>query len=88
MLEKQSNISHLQIFSCVVYIPIATTQRTKMGLQQRLGIYVSFDYPSIIRYLKHLTDNVFTVRFADCHFSVFPSLGGEKSIPEEQREIS
>ena len=37
-----------------------------------------------------MTDDVFTTRFADCHFneSVFPSLGGEKSIPEERREIS
>ncbi|WJZ90040.1 hypothetical protein VitviT2T_009216 [Vitis vinifera] len=34
--------------------------------------------------------DVFTARFADCHFneSVFPSLGREKSIPEERREIS
>ena len=66
------------------------TQRTKMGPQQRLEIYVGFDSPSIIRYLEPLTDDVFTARFADCHFneSVFPSLGREKSIPEERREIS
>ena len=37
-----------------------------------------------------MTNNVFTVRFADYHFSesVFPSLGGEKLISEERREIS
>ena len=37
-----------------------------------------------------MTNDIFTVRFADCHFneSFFPSLGGEKSIPKEQREIS
>ena len=37
-----------------------------------------------------MTDDVFTSRFANCHFneSVFPSLGGEKSILKEQREIS
>ena len=29
--NKQPNISHLCIFSCAVYIPIAPTQRTKMG---------------------------------------------------------
>ena len=59
--------------------PIAPTQRTKMGHQQRLGIYVGFDSPSIIRYLEPLTGNVFTTRFADFHFneSVFPPLGGE-----------
>ena len=90
MLGKQPNISHLRIFGCAVYIPIAPTQRTKMGPQRRLRIYVGFDSPSIIRYLEPLTCNVFTARFADCHFneSVFLSLGGEKSIPKEQREIS
>ena len=84
MLGKQPNISHLRIFGCVIYVPIAPTQRTKMGSQRRLRIYVGFDSPSIIRYLEPLTGDVFTVRFADCHFneSVFPSLGGEKSIPE------
>ena len=72
-----------------MYVPIAPTQRTKMGSQRRLEIYVGFDSPFIIRYLEPLTDNVFTTHFADCHFneSVFLSLGGEKSIPEERREL-
>ena len=89
-LEKQPNISHLWIFGCIVYVPIAPTQCTKMGPQWRLGIYVGFDFPSIIRYIEPLTNDVFTSRFANCHFneSVFPSLGGEKSILKEQREIS
>ena len=61
-----------------------------MGLQRRLGIYVGFDSPSIIIYLEPFTGDIFTARFADCHFneSVFPSLGGEKLILEERREIS
>ncbi|RVW81532.1 Retrovirus-related Pol polyprotein from transposon TNT 1-94 [Vitis vinifera] len=90
VLGKQPNISHLRIFGCAVYVPIAPTQRTKMGPQRRLGVYVGFDSPSIIRYLEPLTGDVFTARFADCHFneSVFPPLGREKSIPEERREIS
>ena len=55
-----------------------------MGAKRRLGIYVSFDSPSIIRYLELLTEDVFTAYFMDCHFndSVFPPLGGEKSVPE------
>ena len=87
---KNNQISHLRIFGCAVYVPIAPTQHTKMGPQRRLGVYVGFDSPSIIRYLEPLTGDVFTARFADCHFneSVFPSLGGENSIPEERREIS
>ena len=34
--------------------------------------------PSIIRYLKPLTEDVFTTRLADCHFNetTFPTLGG------------
>ena len=87
---ENKNISHLWIFGCVVYVPIAPTQCTKIGPQRRLGIYVGFDCSSVIRYLEPLTGDVFTARFTDCHFneSVFPSLGGEKSIPEEWREIS
>ena len=86
VLGKQPNISHLRIFCCTVYVPIAPTQRTKMGPQRRLGIYDGFDFPSIIRYLEPLTSDVFTARFVNCHFneSVFLSLRGEKSIPKEQ----
>ncbi|KAM1752716.1 hypothetical protein ACFX11_010664 [Malus domestica] len=61
-----------------------------MGPQRRLGIYVGFDSPSIIKYLEHLTGDMFTTRFADCHFdeTVFPSLGGEKTVPEERQELT
>ena len=86
VLGKQPNISHLRIFGCVVYVPIAPTQCIKMGPQRRLRIYVGFDSPSIIRYLEPLTEDVFTTHFVDCHFnkSVFPPLGGEKSVLEER----
>ena len=39
---KQPNISYLRIFGCAINVPIAPTQRTKMGSQRRLGIYVGF----------------------------------------------
>ncbi|MBT0984693.1 hypothetical protein KJ032_27100, partial [Salmonella enterica subsp. enterica serovar Typhimurium] len=34
--------------------------------------------------------DMFTARFADCHFdeTVFPSLGGEKTVPEEWQELT
>ena len=85
VLGKQPNISHLRVFGCAVHVPIAPPQRTKMGPQRKLGIYVGFDSLSIIRYLEPLTRDVFRARFANCHFheTVFPLLGGEKSIPEE-----
>ena len=61
-----------------------------MGLQRRLGIYVDFDSPSIIRYLEPLTSDVVKELFKDCHFNetVFPPLEGEKSLLEARREIN
>ena len=80
VLGKQPNISHLRVFGCAIYIPIAPPQRTKMGSQRRLGIYVGFDSLTIIRYLEPLTGYVFRAKFVDCHFNetVFPLLGGRK----------
>ena len=92
-----TNISHLRIFGCAFYVPIAPTQRTKMGLQRRIGIYVGLDSPSIIKYLEPMTGDVFRARFVDCHFNetVFPQLGwggggggGGKLILEERHEIT
>ena len=82
-LGSQPNVSHLRIFGCVVYVPITPPQCSKLGPQHRLGIYVGFNSPSIIRYLKPFTSDVFTARFANCYFgeNVFPLLGGDKSIP-------
>ncbi|GJY78501.1 disease resistance CC-NBS-LRR class family protein [Tanacetum coccineum] len=82
---QEPNISHLRIFGCAVYVPIAPPQRTKMGPQRRLGIYVGYETSSIIRYVEPLTGDVFTTRFADCHFNeaIFPSLGEEKKTHEK-----
>ena len=90
VLGYQPNISHLCVFGCAVYVPLAPTHRTKLGPQRRLGIYVGFQSSSIINYIKPLTGKVFTARFADCYFNedVFPSLGEENPIPEELREIT
>ena len=50
-----------------------------MGPQRRLGIYVGYESPSIIKYLEPSTGDLFTARFADCHFDekLYPTLGGE-----------
>nr|GFD13014.1 retrovirus-related Pol polyprotein from transposon TNT 1-94 [Tanacetum cinerariifolium] len=62
---QEPNISHLRIFGCAVYVPIAPPQRTKMGPQRRLGIYVGYETYSIIRYVEPLMGDVFTAHFAD-----------------------
>ena len=64
---QQPNISHLRIFGCAVYVPIPPPKRTMMGPQRRLGIYVGYDSPSIIKYLEPSTCDLFTARFADSH---------------------
>lgn len=73
-----------------MYIPIVPPQRSKMGPQRRLRIYIDFDSPSIIRYLEPLTGYIFKVRFENCHFdeSIFPSLGKEKSLSKARQEIT
>ncbi|KAK9157593.1 hypothetical protein Scep_004167 [Stephania cephalantha] len=80
VIGQQPNISHLKIFGCAVYVPIPLPNRTKMGPQQKLGIYVEFNLSCIIRYLEPLTGDLFNVRFADCHFdeAIFPPLGRDK----------
>ena len=89
VLGQIPNLSHLRVFGCVVQVPIAPPQRTKMGPQRRSGIYIGFDSPSIIKYLEPLTGDMFRARFADCHFNEvnFPLLRGDKLPKEERREI-
>ncbi len=77
---REPDISYLKIFGCAVYVPIPPPKRTKMGPQRRLGIYMGFDSPSIIKYLEPMTGDLFTARYLDCHFdeTKFPALGGEE----------
>ena len=85
---QKSHIIHFRLFEYAIYVQIAPPHRTKMGPQRRLGIYVGFESLSIIKYLEPSTGNLFTARFADCHFdeSIFPTLGGE--IKQLDKKIS
>ena len=76
------NISHLRVFDCAAYVPIAPPQRVKMGPQRRLGIYVGYESPAILKYLQPLIGDLFTTRFADCQFdeAYFLTLRGRKDI--------
>ena len=84
------SISHLRKFGCCVYIPISPPQRTAMGPHRKVGIYVGFQSPSIIKYLEPLTGDLFTARFADSIFDEehFPALGGEFKYQKECQEIN
>ncbi|KAK4399141.1 hypothetical protein Sango_1389600 [Sesamum angolense] len=50
-----------------------------MGPQRRLKIYVGFESPSIIKYIKLMTGDQFTARYLDCQLNetIFPVLRGE-----------
>jgi hypothetical protein len=60
-----------------------------MGPHRRMGIYVGFQFPSILKYLEPLTDDLFTVRFADCIFNEdrFPALGGDNKFINDGPKI-
>ena len=80
-----------QIFPTYEFLVVQSMyQLHPHNVSKWVGIYVGFDSPSIIRYLEPLTGDVSTVYFVDCHFneSVFPPLGGEKSVSKERREIT
>jgi hypothetical protein len=84
------SISHLRKFGCCVYIPVSPPQRTSMDPQRKVGIYVGFQLPSIIKYLEPLTGDLFTAHFADSIFDEehFPALGGDFKYQKECQEIN
>jgi hypothetical protein len=53
-----------------------------MRPQCRLGIYIGFDSPSIIRYFEPLTGDICKARFEYCYFdeNIFTSLGRKKVV--------
>jgi len=88
---KEPNISHVRKFGCAVYIPIPPPQCTAMGAQQKLGVYVGFESPSIIKYLVPTTGDLHKARFADSIFNedYFLALGGGKYLSRAAcREIN
>jgi hypothetical protein len=77
----EPDISHLKTFGCAIYVPIAPPQRSKMRPQRRMGIYVGYDSPTIVKYLEPTMGDLFKDRYADCHFdeSNYPTLGGDNN---------
>ena len=40
-----------------------------MGPHRKMGIYVGYESPSIIKYLEPMTEDLFTARYADSIFN-------------------
>jgi hypothetical protein len=61
-----------------------------MGPHRKLGIYVGYHFPSIIKYLEPLTGDLFIAYYADCIFNEdhFSALGGEYKYHTECQEIN
>src|SRR3954468_12328392 len=74
---NEPSISHLRRFDCAVYVSTSPPQRTTMGPHRKLGVYVGYESPSIIKYLEPMTGDLFTARYADSIFNEdhFPALG-------------
>lgn len=87
--KKTSTIFHLRKFSCVVHVSISPPWRTTMGPHQKLGTYIGFESPSIIKYLDPMTRDLHMARYADYIFDEdnFPALGG-RYHSKEYREIN
>jgi hypothetical protein len=84
------SISHLQKFRCTVYAPISPSKRTSMASDRKLGLYVGYHFTLIIKYLKPLTGDLFTARYADCIFNEdhFLTLGGDYMYHSECQVIN
>jgi hypothetical protein len=84
----QSSISYLRKFGCVVYTPISLSKRTSIGPHRRIGIYVEFQSPFILKYPEPLTGNLFMTQFAYCIFNEdhFSALGGDNKFINDGQE--
>jgi hypothetical protein len=71
------SISHMRKFGCVVYAPISPLQRTTMGPHRKMGIYMRYHCPSIIKYLDPMTRDLFMVRYTNCIFNEYHFLALE-----------
>jgi hypothetical protein len=76
------SISHMQKFGCAVCVPISPPNHTSMGLHRKMGIYVGYLSPSIIKYLEPLTGDLLTAQYTGSTFNEehFPALGGRIQV--------
>jgi hypothetical protein len=77
-------------FGYTVYVLISLPKRTSMGLHRKLGIYVGYHSPSIIKYLEPLIGDLLTVWYNDYIFNEdhFSALEGEYKYHSKCQEIN
>nr|ABF96511.1 retrotransposon protein, putative, Ty1-copia subclass [Oryza sativa Japonica Group] len=80
--EPLKFLERIQGDICCLIVP-------RSGPFRKVGIYVGFKSPSIIKYLEPLTGDLFTARFADSIFDEehFPALGRDFKYQKECQEI-
>jgi hypothetical protein len=71
-------------------MPFSPPKRISIGPHRRMGIYVGFQSPSILKYPERLTGDLFTAQFANCIFNEdhFPALGGDNKFITDGWEIN
>ena len=70
------DISHFRVFGCQIWVPIAEPKQTTISKHRVEGVYLGFNFPSIIRYLTFSTGILHKARFQNCKFDEtrFPSV--------------
>lgn len=66
---------------CVI-CPICSAVTNKDVSPKKIGVFIGYEPPSIIKYLEPLICDMFTIRYDDYHFdeTFFSRLRGEKKI--------
>lgn len=71
----------------VLYIPLHYHNVLRWIHKKNLKF---FDTPSIVKYLEPLIEDLFTARFADCHFdeTLFSTLDKNNVLPKQKSEFT
>ena len=72
---QPSNIIHLHVFGCQVWVHVSESQRKTIGTHRSEAIYLGYDSPSIIRYMDPKTGTILKAWLANCKFieHMFPT---------------
>jgi hypothetical protein len=60
------DVSHIKVFGCQVWDPVAKPKRRTIGAHREEGIYIGFDSPAIIHYLVPATGILLKAKFVNC----------------------